>query len=494
MYLGIDLGTSEVKVVLLNEHHEVLGTQHAPLSVSRPHPGWSEQDPQHWWDATCQAMQALRAAHGRPLSAVRAVGLSGQMHGAVLLDAQHQVLRPAILWNDTRAAAQCVQMTERMPSLPQVAGNLAMPGFTAPKLAWLQAHEPDVFARVSRVLLPKDYLRWRMSGQFVSEMSDAAGTLWLDVARRDWSDDLLALTGLTRAHMPALVEGSAVSATLSADVAQAWGLGPKVIVAGGGGDNAASAVGIGAVRAGDGFLSLGTSGVLFVVTDRFRPNPASAVHAFCHALPARWHQMSVMLSAASCLRWAARLLGARDEAALLAQVQDKGSDAGWAARVPLFLPYLSGERTPHNDADARGVFFGLDHDTDAMALAHSVLEGVAFGMRDGLEALRAAGTEVRRLALVGGGARSAYWAQLHADVLGVSIVTHSGGEAGAALGAARLAWLADGGDEAQVCRVPPVLRSYEPDAARQETLQRRHQRFRALYQALRPEFAAAPRG
>jgi xylulokinase len=490
MYLGIDLGTSEVKAVLLNDRHQVLGTQHAPLPISRPHPGWSEQDPQHWWDATCQAVRALRAAQGAALAAVRAVGLSGQMHGAVLLDGQHRVLRPAMLWNDTRSASQCAQMTQRMPSLPEIAGNLAMPGFTAPKLAWVEQHEPAVFAQVRKVLLPKDYLRWRMTGAFVSEMSDAAGTLWLDVARRDWSDELLALTGLTRAHMPALVEGSAVSASLSAEVARDWGLPGPVPVAGGGGDNAASAVGIGAVRAGEGFLSLGTSGVLFVVTDRFRPNPASAVHAFCHAVPGRWHQMSVMLSAASSLRWVTQLVGAADEAVLLAQVQHKSRSPGWDEHLPIFLPYLSGERTPHNDANARGAFVGLDHDSDAAALGHSVLEGVAFGMLDGLEALRAAGTDVQRLALVGGGARSDYWAQLHADALGVEVHTLSGGEAGGALGAARLAWLADGGAEAEVCQSPPVLRSFTPDAARRAPLQRRYQRFRALYRALRAEFAA----
>jgi xylulokinase len=497
MYLGIDLGTSEVKVVLLNDRHQVLGTQHAALSISRPHPGWSEQDPHAWWDATCQAVRALRAAQADALAAVRAIGLSGQMHGAVLLGEQHQVLRPAILWNDTRSASECARMTQRMPGLPQLAGNLAMPGFTAPKLAWVEQHEPGVFAQVRKVLLPKDYLRWRMTGAFVSDLSDAAGTLWLDVARRDWSDELLALTGLTRAHMPALVEGSAVSAMLSADVARDWGIGQaggrQIPVAGGGGDNAASAVGIGAVRAGEGFLSLGTSGVLFVVTDRFRPNPASAVHAFCHAVPGRWHQMSVMLSAASCLRWVSQLVGAADESALLAQVQQHAAGtrdgAAWADGVPLFLPYLSGERTPHNDANARGVFLGLDHDTGAAALAQSVLEGVAFGMLDGLEALRAAGTDVQRLSLVGGGARSDYWAQLHADVMGVQIETLSGGEAGGALGAARLAWLADGGVEADVCQPPPVLRRFVPDPARREPLQRRYQRFRSLYRALRSEFA-----
>ncbi|MEO8152633.1 MAG: xylulokinase [Rhizobacter sp.] len=492
MYLGIDLGTSEVKLVLLepsgNGSGSIVASAGVKLNVSRPAPGWSEQDPTAWWVAAGEAAQQLRTKAPEAWSAVKAIGLSGQMHGAVLLGAQHEVLRPAILWNDTRSALECAEMMAALPALPQISGNLAMPGFTAPKLAWVAKHEPAVFARVAKVLLPKDYLRWCMTGLFVSEMSDAAGTLWLDVARRDWSDELLALTGLSRRHMPDLVEGSASSGTLSPAVAAAWGLAPSVIVAGGGGDNAASAVGIGAVRPGEGFISLGTSGVMFIVNDRFRPNPASAVHAFCHALPGRWHQMTVMLSAASCLSWVTGLVGAENEASLLARVESL--DAATQLAAPVFLPYLSGERTPHNDARARGVFFGLDNDTDARSLCYSVLEGVAFGMRDGLNALRAAGTEVGRLALVGGGARSAFWAQLHADVLGLEIVTLDGGEAGGALGAARLAWLADGGDEAQVCQMPALRRRFTPDEARGEALASRYQRFRSLYTATRGLFPA----
>jgi xylulokinase len=489
MYLGIDLGTSEVKVLLLSAQHDIVATHAVGLSISRPAPGHSEQNPQDWWAATCDAVTALRAKAGAAWADIRGVGLSGQMHGAVLLNAAGQVLRPAILWNDTRSAAQCAQMMAALPELPRIAGNLAMPGFTAPKLAWVREHEPQHFSRIAKVLLPKDYLRFCMTGAYVSDMSDAAGTLWLDVARRDWSDALLALTGLRREHMPALVEGSQATAPLSSEVAALWGLSPDVVVAGGAGDNAASAVGIGAVAAGQGFVSLGTSGVIFVVTDKFRPNPASAVHAFCHALPQRWHQMSVMLSAASCLAWWTHLHGSKNEAALIDEVVALGTGA--LANAPIFLPYLSGERTPHNDVNARGVFFGLSHDTDRAAMSYAVLEGVAFGMRDGLDALRAAGTQVQRLGLVGGGARSAYWAQLHADVLGVEICTYRGGEAGGALGAARLAWLADGGSEAEVCLPPAISAVYKPNAQRSTELEPRFQEFRALYTALRPVFQAA---
>ncbi|SFC90726.1 xylulokinase [Massilia yuzhufengensis] len=489
MYLGIDLGTSEVKLLLMGEAGDVVATAGAPLTVSRPQPKWSEQDPAQWWAATRAAMRELRAAHPAALSRVRAIGLSGQMHGAVLLDAQDRVLRPAILWNDGRSHAECTLLTEREPRLPAITGNLAMPGFTAPKLAWVARHEPDVFGQVATVLLPKDYLRLLLTGDKVSEMSDAAGTLWLDVARRDWSDAMLDATGLARSQMPRLVEGSAPSGGLLPALAAEWGMPPGVIVAGGGGDNAASAVGIGATRPGEGFISLGTSGVLFVVTDQLRANPDSAVHAFCHALPGRWHQMSVMLSAASCLSWVTRATGAGHEAALLPEARDLSSAQQQAA--PLFLPYLSGERTPHNDPHAQGVFFGLGHDTSRGALAYSVLEGVAFGMADGLAALRAAGTEAGTLSLVGGGARSPYWSQLLADTLALPIVTHAEGSAGAALGAARLAALADGQPEEQACAPLAVVQRFEPEFERHGALMQRYRRYQALYGQLRSLFQQA---
>ncbi|MFB0935482.1 MAG: xylulokinase [Propionivibrio sp.] len=487
MFLGIDLGTSEVKLLLLSDTHRIVAVAGERISISRPRPSWSEQHPSEWWDAACRAAARLRGMAPESFAAIRAIGLSGQMHGATLLDASDRVLRPAILWNDTRAATECAELTSRFPALPAVAGNLAMPGFTAPKLVWVAKNEPEVFSRTASVLLPKDYLRLCLTGEKASDMSDAAGTLWLDVARRDWSDDLLAATGLARRHMPRLVEGSDVSGTVLPAVAQAWGLAPGVIVAGGGGDNAASAVGIGAVSPGDGFISLGTSGVSFVVTDRFRPNPESAVHAFCHALPERWHQMSVMLSAASCLSWVTRLTGARDEESLLEQMKALPPKA--LDRAPVFLPYLSGERTPHNDATARGVFFAMDHETSAASLAYSVLEGVAFGILDGIAALRAAGTRVGRMSLVGGGSRSPEWAQLLATCLQTEIVTMQGAEAGGALGAARLGWLAAGGNEAEVCAAPAVNSLFAPDAAQLERLLPRYEKFREIYPRLKDLFA-----
>jgi xylulokinase len=498
MFLGIDIGTSEVKALLLDASHRQIGTAGAPLAISRPHSGHSEQQPDDWWLATQAALNALRQTQPVAYAAVQAIGLSGQMHGAVLLDARNDVLRPAILWNDTRASVECEQMMAELPGLAQLAGSLMMPGFTAPKLRWLALHEPAVFAQIAKVLLPKDYVRLQLTGEPVTDMSDASGTGWLDVENRCWSDALLRLCGLTVQQMPRLVEGSQPGGVLSRQAAQLLGLREGIVVAGGGGDNAASAVGMGAVEAGQGFLSLGTSGVLFVTTPAYQPNPQSATHAFCHAVPGRWHQMSVMLSAASCLQWATRLLGAESEAALEAQAS--ALPIAQRENAPIFLPYLSGERTPHNSATVRGSFHGLSHDTTPAALAYAVMEGVTFGLCDGLHALQAAGCSVQRLSLVGGGARSVMWAQQLASALNIEIVTHIGSASGGALGAARLAWLAwlswqsDGATKAErptppqsamqmVCIAPEIDHVFTPEAAEQAMLAPRYAQFRALYAA-----------
>ncbi|MES2716179.1 MAG: xylulokinase [Pseudomonadota bacterium] len=501
MYLGLDLGTSELKALLLDDGHQIVASAGEALTLQQPQPLWSEQHPADWWAACDRLLLRLAAAHPAAMARVRAIGLSGQMHGAVLVDAQDQVLRPAILWNDGRSGDACAELQRRVPRLLAITGNLAMPGFTAPKLLWVAQHEPAVFARVDGVLLPKDWLRLQLTGERISEMSDAAGTLWLDVAARRWSGEMLAACGLREAQMPRLVEGSAPAGRLRPEWARRWGLPaavdglPGVLLAGGGGDNAASAVGMGLVRPGQGFVSLGTSGVVFLAGAQFAPNPARAVHAFCHALPGRWHQMSVMLSAAASLRWATRLLGQADEASLLAQVATL--DAGRRAAAPIFLPYLQGERTPHNNPQAQGVFFGLHGGHGAADLGHAVIEGVAFGLADGWHALGAQG--VQALSLVGGGARSALWAQLLADVLQLPLQTHSGAAHGGALGAARLGWLADLGlaagqggasDEAiaRVCTVPPVAQRFLPDTSASGWLAPRQARFAALYGALAPHF------
>jgi xylulokinase len=481
VYLGIDIGTSSVKAVIVDASGALAAQGSATLVVSRSAPGYSEQHPEAWWQATLSAVGSLPSG---VRAAVRAVGLSGQMHGATLLDANDRPLRPAILWNDGRSADECLELQRREPHARAITGNIVMPGFTAPKLLWVSRHEPEIFHRTACVLLPKDYVRLRLTGEKVSDMSDASGTAWLDVGRRDWSDAMLVATGLTRAHMPRLVEGTSPSGTLSPEAAQVLQL-PPVVVAGGGGDNAASAVGLGVVQPGQAFLSLGTSGVLFVVTDRFRPNPDRAAHAFCHCLPNRWHQMSVMLSAASVLDWVAQLTGESDLQRLVGAARGRVL----TRRSPYFLPYLSGERTPHNDPHCRGVFFGISPDTSAADLTAAALEGVALAFADGMDVLVEKGGSVGEISVTGGGARLPYWGELLAAALNCPLTYRLGGEVGAALGAARLARLALTGERVEeVCAAPPIDRVIEPDAALAALLAIRRRTFARLYHDLKDAF------
>jgi xylulokinase len=476
MYLGLDLGTSGVKALLIGADQEVLGSAHGALDVSRPYPGWSEQDPADWIAASDRALGAL--AERYDLSAVRGIGLSGQMHGATLLDPGDRVLRPAILWNDTRAHAEAARL-DCLPGFRDLTGNIVFPGFTAPKLVWVAAHEPEVFARVAKVLLPKDYLRLWLTGEHVSEMSDAAGTSWLDTGRRDWSEPLLAATGLERSHMPRLVEGSEASGGLRASLAARFGLTGGIPVAGGAGDNAASAVGLGVTRAGDAFVSLGTSGVLFAANDGYAPDPGTALHTFCHALPQCWHQMGVILSASDSLAWYAGLLGT-SPATLTGELGDLQ-----APGRGLFLPYLGGERTPHNDARVRGAFIGLDHATDRAAGTRAILEGVAFAFADCLAAMHATGTRLSGLLAVGGGAASDYWLSCIATALDLPIRVPADGEFGAAFGAARLGMMAAGQGGVELATAPAIAREIEPVAALRADFMQAHQRYRDTYLALK---------
>jgi xylulokinase len=481
VYLGIDIGTSSVKAVLVDDSAGIVAQASESLAVSRPQPGYSEADPDSWWRATVTAVRNLPVA---ARAAVRSVGLSGQMHGATLLDAQDKPLRPAILWNDGRSGLECLDLERREPNSRAITGNIMMPGFTAPKLLWVSRHQPEIFRRTACVLLPKDYVRLKMTGEKLSDMSDASGTMWLDVGRRDWSDLLLAATGLTRANMPRLVEGTSPAGTLTAAAADELQL-PRVVVAGGGGDNAASAAGLGVVSPGQAFLSLGTSGVLFVVTDRFRPNPERAAHAFCHCLPGRWHQMAVMLSAASVLDWVAQLTGQYD----LPRLVESAKAQGLNRQSPFFLPYLSGERTPYNDPNARGVFFGIRPDTTAADLTGAVLEGVALAFADGLDVLVEKGGTVGDITVTGGGARLPYWGELLAAALNRPMTYRSGGEVGAALGAARLARLALGTERPEdVCVAPPVERVVQPEAGLASLLAVRRRTFVRLYEDLKSTF------
>jgi len=481
MYLGIDIGTSSVKAILADDNGDVIECASSPLSVSRLRTLWSEQDPTDWWSATNNAVSALDLRRRR---AVKAIGLSGQMHGATLLSSDHRLLRPAILWNDGRSAEQCASLEADISDLGQITGNRAMPGFTAPKLQWVRENEPDVFEQIRTVLLPKDYVRLQMTGELASDMSDSAGTLWMDVGKRDWSDVMLAATGLTRTHMPQLFEGSEFTGELRAELAEAWGM-KRVPVVAGGGDNAAGAVGVGVVRPGDAFLSLGTSGVLFLANGGYTPNPGGGVHSFCHALPGRWHQMSVILSAASCVDWAVKLCGMPDAAAMFAAIETRDAPAS----TEMFLPYLSGERTPHNDPNAKGVLFGLTHESDAAAIGQAVLEGVAFAFNDGMDALIDSGADVDNITVIGGGAKSHYWGKIIASVLGRPLVYRDGGEVGPAYGAARLAQLADtGASIEEICTAPAILHVEEPDDRLADHYAAHMPKFRSLYQTLKTSF------
>jgi xylulokinase len=480
-FLGIDLGTSSVKSVLVDENEQIVGTRSVPLEVRRPAPGFAEQDPNDWWEATLASLDSIAASCPDQMAAVTGIGLSGQMHGATLLDASGDVLRPCILWNDTRSAAECEEFELAFPRSREITGNLAMPGFTAPKLLWMRRHEPDVFARVATILLPKAYLRSRLTGELVDEMSDASGTLWLDVGRREWSVEALHASGLTTGHMPRLVEGTAPTGTLRSELSRRWGMKPPV-VAGGAGDNAAGAIGLGAVRPGSAFVSLGTSGVVFATTPRFAANPSAAVHTFCHALPATWHQMGVTLSAASCLSWWSGVTG-MSEASLLAEIADSSVDPS----PVLFLPYLSGERTPHNDAAIRGAFVGLSHETDRPALTRAVLEGVAFSLRDSLDALSAAGTNIESADVIGGGSRSRVWTAILASALDRPLHRLREGDTGAAFGAARLGRIASTGEAPEtVCRPPRRLETIEPNPVLRDEYAERIEFYRRLYGATRP--------
>ncbi|MBB3771790.1 xylulokinase [Angulomicrobium tetraedrale] len=481
MFLGLDIGTSAVKAVLVDGDQKVVATTETALAISRPQPGFSEQNPEDWWQATLTSIDALKQEAPAALSAVQGIGLSGQMHGAVLLDAAGAVLRPAILWNDGRAFAECRELEERFPALHATAGNLAFPGFTAPKLLWVRHHEPDIFARTAKVLLPKAYVGYRLTGEMVEEMSDASGTLWLDVGARDWSDEALAATYLTRTHMPRLVEGSAAAGRITPELAARWGMATPPVLAGGAGDNAAGAIGLGAIQAGDAFVSLGTSGVLWATTDRYAPNPESSVHAFCHAIPATWHQMGVILSAASALGWWSEVSKV-SPGDLLAPLGDAPS----APSRVTFLPYLSGERTPHNDTSIRGAFIGLDHDTSRETLTQAVLEGVAFAFKDCLDALGAAGTRLTQADVIGGGSRSRFWIAVLANVLGLPLNRIEDGERGGAFGAARLARMAATGETPDaICLPPRRIETIHPDPVLQQAYAERHALYRALYPALK---------
>ena len=479
MYLGLDIGTSGVKAVLIDDAQRLIGTATAPLNILRERSGYSEQQPEWWWEATKKAVAALKQQHQHALSGVKAIGLSGQMHGLVALDQHDHPLRPAILWNDTRCAAEAAMLDTQHPLFRTIGGNAVMARFTAPKAEWMRVHEPDLFRQIRTILLPKDYIRFCLSGAKISDMSDASGTLWLDIAKRDWSEDLLAACGLTVSQMPALVEGSAPSALLSKEIAKDWGMQPDVVIAGGGGDNAASAIGLGVIAPGDGLISLGTSGVVFAVTDQFAPAADSGAHAFCHALPHLWHQMGVILSATDSVTWLAETTGLS-----VADLVEKMATTNAMDIAPIFHPYLSGERTPHNNAHASGAFFDIKRHHHQGDLMRAVIQGVSFAIADAYDVLAAAGGRPQTLLATGGGSQNATWLTTIASIIGSPITIPKQSEIGAAMGAARLAMLATGLPMDQVCTPPERAETFTPDPKMADALRPARLKSQGLYHAL----------
>lgn len=478
-FLGIDLGTSGLRALLVDEQGAPIGSAEASYRVSNPAPGWSEQDPNDWIIALETAISELKQNCSDFLG-IKGIGVSGHMHGAVLLDHFGDVLRPCILWNDTRAAIEAAEL-DGVREFREISANIVFPGFTAAKLTWVRNNEPEVFRKTATVLLPAAFLNFYLTGEYVSDMSDSSGTSWLDVKNRTWSDQLLQMSHMSKAHMPRLVEGCQQAGQLRNELCAKWGLANDVIVCGGAGDNAAAACGIGVVSEGAGFVSLGTSGVVLLGRDRFSAAPENAVHTFCHAVPDHWYQMGVMLAATDSLNWLSRIVGMAP-----AKLTE---ELGEELRVPgtiSFYPYLSGERTPHNDARIRGAFTGLNHGTSRQDLTRAVLEGVCFGLRDSLEALTVTATRPEVLTAVGGGSASTYWVKQLATILGVPLQLAKGREFGAALGAARLATIAvTKRSLSDVIVAPDMGTIVEPKASLQPEFEDKYQSFRDAFNGLK---------
>ena len=485
--LGIDVSTTAVKALLITENGDVIGTAATETALSTPRPLWSEQNPADWWQGACKSIrQALRDT-GISSDQVTAVGLTGQMHSLTLLDEAGRVLRPAILWSDQRTGPQCDEIRRRLGKerLIAITGNDALTGFTAPKILWVQEHEPEVFARARHILLPKDYVRFHLTGAYATDRAGAAGTLLLDAKTRDWSAEVLQALEIPAEWLPPTHEGPEITGYISAEAAQATGLKAGTPVVGGGGDQAAQAVGVGAVQLGIVALTLGTGGVVFASTDAPFFDPEGRLHAFCHAVPGRWHLMGVMLSAGGSLRWYRDILSTdADYDALLAPA----AEAPPGSEGLLFLPYLTGERTPHADPLARGALVGLTVRHTQAHLTRAVLEGVAFGVRDSFELIKSAGlTQIRQVRVSGGGAKSPLWRQILADVLNVELVTVNTME-GAAYGAALLAGVGVGSwsNVDTACRATVTVTGStlpQPEAAAR--YEHNYSLYRQLYPALK---------
>jgi xylulokinase len=474
--IGVDIGTSAVKGVILDDG-VVVAHSHAPLSIVHPQNGWSEQNPQDWIDATRAILEQLRASAPKEFVATAALGLSGQMHGLVALDKGLQPLRPAILWNDSRAAGHANAIQQKHPDLAEIAGVLCMGSFVAPKVVWLRENEPEAYSTLAHIVMPKDFVRLWLTGELATDMVDAAGSWFLDEGRRTWSQEICDVIGIDDHRLPRLFEGSEVSGSMRTSVTDELGLRPSIPVIAGAGDAAAGSLGLGMIRDGDAFVSLGTSSQLFVTTAAYRPRVATVIHSYAHALPGLWFQMAAMLNGASTLAWWSGICGANPAEMIREAERDRPEAAG-----PIFLPYLQGERTPHNDPYLRGVFTNLAADTSRAQMTRALLEGVAFTICDARSALIASGVSVDALALTGGGAKSAYWSQLIANAVGVPVTRFRDGDVGPALGVARLAVMAiSHEDTAKVFAKPPTLDIEEPLPEDRELSESRLARWRETF-------------
>jgi xylulokinase len=442
MFIGIDLGTSSVKMILINHEQKILATSHANLSVQSPQDGYNEQDPQEWIEATETCLSLLKNKCPDEFSATISIGISGHMHGATLVDKNSKVIRPCILWNDTRSFKECEEFENQDYDVRSISGNITMPGFTAPKINWIKNNEPENFKKIYKVLLPKDYLRFYLTGEFYSEMSDASGTLWMDVNNRSWSEKLLAASYLNENHMPTLVEGNQEAGNLTLSLKEKFQFSHNVIVVGGAGDNAASAAGMGIVDENQSFISLGTSGVFFTPTSNFLNNTQDSVHSFCHCLPNKWHLMSVMLSASNCLDWVCAMTNQSIDVALQ-NAEKYFIKENNIRNAPYFQPYMSGERTPHNDPHVRGSFHYLKTTTNQAALQYAVIEGVSFGILDGVNSIQSVNKEFQDIFMVGGGSKSSFWLSLLSTIIQRKLSVCDQSEFGASLGVARLAMFVD---------------------------------------------------
>ena len=480
MYLGLDLGTSSLKGILITKDQEVLGTAEHNYSVQNLATGWSEQNPSDWIDACSIVMDSLCRNFSSQMAELRGIGISGQMHGATLLDKNGAVIRPCILWNDTRSYIQAQKMDE-VALFRELSGNIVFPGFTAPKVAWVKENEPENFKKIASILLPKDFLRFWLTGDIISEMSDAAGTSWLDLKKRCWSEVLLSSSDLDITQVPTLIEGSEIGGSLKRKLQNKWNIKGEVVVVGGAGDNAAAACGCGVMSEGQGFISLGTSGVILAARDGCYPSPETAVHTFCHAVPNIWYQMGVILAATDSLNWLTRIAG-KTPAELSSLLHEEPSGPSTLK----FAPYLAGERTPHNDSVTRGAFIGLDISHNHSDLTQAVFEGVAFALKDNLMALNKTGAKVEKLFAIGGGVQSKFWLKTIANILNIPLALPKSGELGAALGASRLA-LAAGENLGidQVMTQPSVQETIDPQSNFIDVYADAYRVYRNIYHSIK---------